>query len=300
MKWQAKALLVLLLFPFVALAQQQTQTETSDLPPGPTSISRSVLEAQTLTGQFDLVQIVLEFAPGAWTPLHTHGGEGIVTVLEGEITVRMEDGTENTYTAGEFWVEHSGEYAEVGNAGDEVTRAVAVFILPEGAELTTVQGSTDDEEGEEGEDTEEEEEAMSGQQVLEVLRANSTAMNAQAMDRYMDTFTEDLVWEGDSLPAPVVGPAAAAETMNVFYTAFPDLHFEVQREFASGDQGVVCYLVTGTHQGDFLGIAPTGQRVEYNACAVFQVRDGKIARVWTYLDSGHILRQLGVMPASDQ
>ncbi len=141
---------------------------------------------------------------------------------------------------------------------------------------------------------------MSEQQVLEALRANSTAMNAQAMDRYMDTFTEDLVWEGDSLPAPVVGPAAAAETMSVFYTAFPDLHFEVQREFASGDQGVICWRVTGTHQGDFLGIPPTGQRVEYNACAVFQVRDSKIARTWTYLDSGHILRQLGVLPASDQ
>jgi hypothetical protein len=51
----------------------------------------------------------------------------------------VEDGTENTYTAGEFWVEQSGEYAEVGNAGDEVARVVATFILPEGAELTTVQ-----------------------------------------------------------------------------------------------------------------------------------------------------------------
>ena len=42
-------------------------------------------------------------------------------------------------------------------------------------------------------------------------------MNAHALDdRYMDTFTEDAVWEDDSFPGPVVGPAAAVQTMSVF------------------------------------------------------------------------------------
>ena len=141
---------------------------------------------------------------------------------------------------------------------------------------------------------------MFEQQVLEALRANSAAMNAQAMDRYMDTFTEDLVWEGDSLPAPVVGPAAAAQTMGMFFAAFPDLHFEVQREFASGDQGAICWRVTGTHRGDFAGIPPTGRRIDYHACGIFQLRDGKIAYVRTYVPTGVILQQLGVLPGGDQ
>ena len=139
---------------------------------------------------------------------------------------------------------------------------------------------------------------MSEQHVLEALRANSAAMNDRALDRYADTFTEDLVWEGDSLPAPVVGPAAAAQTMDMFYSAFPDLHFEVEREFASGDQGAVCWHVTGTHQGELAGIPATGRRVDYHACGILQVRDGKIARVWTYWDTGYILRQLGILPDS--
>ena len=142
---------------------------------------------------------------------------------------------------------------------------------------------------------------MSEQQVLGVLRANSAAMNAHALDeRYMDTFTEDVVWEDDSLPAPVIGPAAAAQTMGVFYAAFPDMHFEVEREFFSGDQVAICWRVAGTHRGDFVGIPPTGRRVEYHACGIGQVRDGKIARLRTYLDTGTILRQLGVLPGGDQ
>ena len=141
---------------------------------------------------------------------------------------------------------------------------------------------------------------MSEQQVLDTLRANSAAMNAHALGPYADTFTEDAVWEGDIFPAPVVGRDAVVQTMGGFITAFPDIRFEVEREFAGGDQAAVCWRVTGTHRGDMMGIPPTGRRVEYTACAIMQVRGGKIARVWTYLDTGHILRQLGVLPGGEQ
>jgi quercetin dioxygenase-like cupin family protein len=132
------AFLLLLLISVGVLAQQQ-QTQTGDLPPGPTTAASSTLEDQTLTEQFDLVQLVLDFAPETWTPMHTHGGRGIVTVIEGEITVRMEDGTETTYQLGDMWVEEPGAHAEVGNAGEARARVVVSFLLPEGAELTTVQ-----------------------------------------------------------------------------------------------------------------------------------------------------------------
>ena len=141
---------------------------------------------------------------------------------------------------------------------------------------------------------------MSEERVMETVRANSAAMNSRVMNQYADTFTEDAVTEGDMFPAPVVGPEANAQSMAGFFTAFPDMHFEVEREFASGDQAAVCWRVTGTHRGDFQGIPPTGRRVDYHASGIFQMRDGKIARAWVYLDTGTILRQLGVLPGDDQ
>ena len=140
---------------------------------------------------------------------------------------------------------------------------------------------------------------MSEQEVPEAARANTAAMNTQAMGDYASTFTEDALWEDDAFRAAVVGRADVAKTMASFYTAFPDLHFEVEREFASGDQTAVCWRVTGTHRGNFGRIPPTGRRVDYHACAIMQIRDGKIAYVRTYLDTGVILRQLGVLPEDD-
>jgi quercetin dioxygenase-like cupin family protein len=111
---------------------------SENLPPGPTTVYRSVFENVGLPAAFDVVHLVLDFAPGAWTPLHTHGGEGFVTVLEGAMAVRVEGGAETAYQAGEAWLERPGEFAEVGNAGAEAASIAVTFLLPEGAALTTV------------------------------------------------------------------------------------------------------------------------------------------------------------------
>lgn len=131
-------ILVTFLLPEDALLTTVHQTgSTEELPPGPTTAHRSVFDDVPAPGAFDLIQLVLEFDPSAWTPLHTHGGEGFVTVLEGEMTVRSEDGTETTYQPGETWVELPGNFAEVGNHFDAPASIAATFLLPNGEALTT-------------------------------------------------------------------------------------------------------------------------------------------------------------------
>ncbi len=138
---------------------------------------------------------------------------------------------------------------------------------------------------------------MSEQQVLQAVRANSMAMNARVPDQYAHTFTEDLVWEGDHLPAPVIGRQAAVQVMGAFWSAFPDLHFEVEREFASGDQAAICWRVTGTHQGDFVGISATGNRVTMEAIHIFRFDGGRMAEHWVARDDLGMMQQLGVVPS---
>jgi quercetin dioxygenase-like cupin family protein len=92
---------------------------------------------------FEAIQLILEFAPGAETPLHSHGGPGLVTVLEGEVTHRpQETGEETVYSVGEFWLETPGMVHVASNAGQENARTAAIFLLPEGASLTIAQEGT--------------------------------------------------------------------------------------------------------------------------------------------------------------
>lgn len=108
-----------------------------DTPPGPTVVHRSDFEDAAPLAEFDVIHMVLEFAPDAWTPVHTHGGEAFVTVLEGHMRMRMENGEEANYAAGDQWLEVPGEFAAVGNPGTENARIAVTFLLPHGEPLTT-------------------------------------------------------------------------------------------------------------------------------------------------------------------
>ena len=84
----------------------------------------------------------------------------------------------------------------------------------------------------------------------------------------------------------------------MYLTAFPDLRFSIYQLLPSGDYAVTRYTARGTHRGDLMGIAPTNRRAETYGCTIAEIKNGKIIRSWVYWDTGHLLRQLGVMPAS--
>jgi quercetin dioxygenase-like cupin family protein len=111
-----------------------------DLPPGPQVVNRSTMEVANPPAVFDTINLVLDFAPGASTPLHSHGGQGIVTVLEGELVHRPEGGEERRLRAGESFLETPGHAHIAINDSQANTRVVFTALLPKGAQLTTVSG----------------------------------------------------------------------------------------------------------------------------------------------------------------
>lgn len=107
-----------------------------ELPPGPTPVHRGEMQSTDVPESFTLVQLVLDFAPGAWTPLHSHGGDTLVTVLEGEMT-RSLDGEEETFGPGESWIEPAGQIHAAGNNTDEPARVAVSIVLQPGEAVTT-------------------------------------------------------------------------------------------------------------------------------------------------------------------
>ena len=78
------------------------------------------------------MQLVVDFPPGAWTSWHTHGGQAINLVLEGEMTLRHA-GMEQGYRAGQAWTDSSTQVHAAGNSGAGKARLLTNFLLPQGA-----------------------------------------------------------------------------------------------------------------------------------------------------------------------
>jgi quercetin dioxygenase-like cupin family protein len=88
--------------------------------------------------ELEMLQLVLDFPPGSWSALHSHGGVALATVLEGELVNRTPAG-DALYAAGESWQEAHGYVHQVGNQGTTGARLAVVLLLPKGAAPTIVQ-----------------------------------------------------------------------------------------------------------------------------------------------------------------
>ncbi len=99
------------------------------------------------------------------------------------------------------------------------------------------------------------------------------------------------------LPIEATGPELLKEVFRRLHQAFPDLHVAIEDMIAEGDKVVARNRVTGTHQGEYMGIAPTGKAIAYNEIFIFRVVDGRIVETWGVVDVLSQLRQLGAFPA---
>ena len=79
-------------------------------------------------------------------------------------------------------------------------------------------------------------------------------------------------------------------------SAFPDLHYTVENVLAEGEMTAGHLTVRGTHQGEFLGIAPTGREVTWKETHVARFENGKLVEHWGNTDDLGIMQQLGAVP----
>jgi quercetin dioxygenase-like cupin family protein len=94
------------------------------------------LVSASISGGYSLIQQVLDFVPGSQTLKHRHGGPGVITVIQGQVTLNS-DGAEKTYNVGDSFIETPGQTLQAFNRGSTELIVVAAFLLPDGAQLTT-------------------------------------------------------------------------------------------------------------------------------------------------------------------
>lgn len=120
-------------------------------------------------------------------------------------------------------------------------------------------------------------------------------VNKGDVDAAVQSFAEDAV---DHDPAPDQGPGRAGfrTFFSALAAAFPDAHIEPAHLVADDEHVCIAYTLSGTHQGDFHGIAPTGRRIEVRGLQIGRFEDGEIVERWGSSDELGLLQQLGVDP----
>jgi predicted ester cyclase len=128
---------------------------------------------------------------------------------------------------------------------------------------------------------------------LEFIDAVLTRGELEAVDRYL---APEFV-NHDPLPGFAPDREGMRQTALVFRQAFPDWHAGQQGHIAEGDLVAERFTARGTHQGEIMGVPPTGREVSLAGINIFRVQGGQLVERWGRTDDLGFLQQLGIVPA---
>jgi steroid delta-isomerase-like uncharacterized protein len=97
-------------------------------------------------------------------------------------------------------------------------------------------------------------------------------------------------------PEEIRGVQGLTAMVEAYRAALADLRVTVEHQFTEGEYVATRTTVRGRHEGDLMGIPPTGRTVEFSALTISRCRDGKIEEEWELADTVSLLRQVGALP----
>jgi steroid delta-isomerase-like uncharacterized protein len=121
-------------------------------------------------------------------------------------------------------------------------------------------------------------------------------VNAGNFGALADVMADDFV-EHEELPGIPPTKEGVLEFFRMYRAAFPDMRMEPEDILVSGDKVVVRARATGTHQGELMGMPPTGKRIDVQFIDILRMGDDGLAHEhWGVFDTFAMMQQLGAVP----
>ncbi len=127
---------------------------------------------------------------------------------------------------------------------------------------------------------------MSEQNKDLVRRYYTDVLNGRNLDAVSEFFADDRLVQG------IRGGCFS------YFVAFPDLHVSVEDLIAEGDQVFCRSVMTGTHDGEYKGIAATGRNISAETAEIYRVADGMFVGYWCLANVAGLMRQLTEEPVA--
>lgn len=141
---------------------------------------------------------------------------------------------------------------------------------------------------------------MADQQALERNRILARRLMEDDISRGDEATAEEIIhpdfFDHTNPPGMQHGLEGHKAIVRLFRAVFPDLQWRIDDLIAEGDKVVARTTMSGTQQGDFFGLPPTGRAVEMTGVHIVRVADGKIIEHWGSNDDLGLMRQLGAVP----
>ncbi len=137
---------------------------------------------------------------------------------------------------------------------------------------------------------------MSAEEHKAIARRAYEIFSSGPLEAIDEVIAPDLV-DHNAQPGQAGGIEGTRQLLGMLRAAFPDLRFTPEDLIAEGDRVVARVTLTGTHQGAFQGLPPTGKQVTISGIEIVRIANGKAVERWGQFDNLGMLQQLGAIPA---
>jgi predicted ester cyclase len=129
-----------------------------------------------------------------------------------------------------------------------------------------------------------------------VRRFYEEVMNNGEVELLDEIMDEDFDDRGEALFGSPQGREVIRQGIIATRSILPDLHVSIQEMIAEDDMVGVRGIMRCTHQGEWLGVTPTGNELTWKGIAMFRLAEGKLMQRWFNSDGLSIVQQLGLVP----
>lgn len=131
-----------------------------------------------------------------------------------------------------------------------------------------------------------------------IVRMAQQVWNEGRIDLVEEFFAEDYVQVVVGQP-PETGYELVRQAVALARDAYPDFQLSIDEQVAEGDRIAAHWTMTGTHEGEYYGIPPTGKQVKHSGATFYRLSNGRIAEVWFLADTMALMQQLGAIPTPE-
>jgi len=117
--------------------------------------------------------------------------------------------------------------------------------------------------------------------------------NLSVVDELIDS---KYVGYDPSIPEPLRGPDGFKENVANYLAAYSNARITVEDQIAEGDKVATRWTGRGTHDGDLMGVGPTGKQVTVSGLTFSRIANGKVVEEYTNWDTFGMMQKLGVVP----
>lgn len=135
---------------------------------------------------------------------------------------------------------------------------------------------------------------MSLEKNKEIVRGFIDAYNARKLDLVDNFVSPDYIDHEKN-----IGREGLKQLIAMGISAFPDWFETVEDIIAEGEKVWVLLTYTGTHEGEFMGLSPTGKKITSKAVDIYRIVDGKLAEYWNVTDNLNIFKQVGAVEVTE-